>query len=54
MFVSITATQTQAISSTLALACADRTYANDTAVADFFTGTFNFTVKEIEAFESAD
>jgi hypothetical protein len=29
----------------------DRTYANDTTVGDFLTGSFNFTVKEIEVFE---
>jgi hypothetical protein len=32
----------------------DRVYANDTAFKDFFTGAFNFTVKEIEVFEIAD
>jgi hypothetical protein len=31
-----------------------RTYANDTAVEYFFTGAFNFTIKEIEVFEIAD
>jgi hypothetical protein len=30
------------------------TYANDTAVNDFFTGAEKFTVKEIEVFEIAD
>jgi hypothetical protein len=32
----------------------DRTYANDTAAADFFTDAENFTVKEIEVFKIAD
>jgi hypothetical protein len=32
----------------------DRTYANDTVVEDFFTGTEKFTVKEIEVFEIVD
>jgi hypothetical protein len=32
----------------------DDTYMNDTAVNDFFTGSSNFTVKEIEVFEIAD
>jgi hypothetical protein len=29
----------------------DRTYANNTAIPDFFTGAEKFTVKEIEVFE---
>jgi hypothetical protein len=32
----------------------DRTYANDTIIAEFLTGAFNFAVTEIEAFKIAD
>jgi hypothetical protein len=31
----------------------NRTYANNTTIAEFLTGAFNFTVKEIEAFKIA-